>query len=121
MRSLLLDRGQAFLEIYPEVTVVNARGDSVKMPSATPVKVRASLSRDRNASAELPGQVDIKIMRVITRDAPAGAWARIVYDGEEWDLASPPHYGVGVSKATRSVTFTMRSRNDVIHDGDVHD
>ena len=121
MKSLLLDRGQAILEIYPEVTMTNSRGDLVKMPGLVPIKVRASISRDRNASAELPGQVDIKIMRVLARTAPTGAWSRIVYDGEEWDLASPPHFGVGVSRATRSVSFTIRSRNDAAADGDTHD
>ena len=43
--------------------------------------------------------------------APVGAWARVVYQGEEWDLAAPPHISEGVSKATRNVTFVLRSRN----------
>jgi hypothetical protein len=71
------------------------------------------MSRDRNASAELPGQVDVKIIRCVARDAPVGSWVRVVFAGEEWDLAAPPHFGAGVSKATRNVTFTIRSRNDV--------
>lgn len=111
MKSLLLDRGKAVLLIYPEVTVTNRRGDTLRVPSETPIKVRVSMSRDRNASAELAGQVDVKTIRCIARDAPAGSWARIVYDGEEWDLSAPPHFGVGVSKASRSVSFTIRSRN----------
>lgn len=111
MKSLLLDRGRNRLTIYPEVTVTNARGDRVKVPSETPVTVRVSMSEDRNASAELPGQVDVKIIRCVARDAPVGSWARIVFDGEEYDLAAPPHFSAGVSKATRNVTFTLRSRN----------
>lgn len=110
--SVLLDRGQGELEIYPEVLVTNRRGDPIKVPSETPVKVRVSMARDRNAAAELPGQVDVKIIKCMARTAPVGTWARIVYNGEEWDLAAPPHYGVGVSKQTRSVSFTIRSRND---------
>lgn len=110
--SILLDRGRAVLDVYPEVTVTNKRGDHIKVPSDTPVKVRVSMARDRNASAELPGQVDVKIIRCMAREAPLGTWARIVYNGEEWDLAAPPHTGIGVSRQTRSVSFTIRSRND---------
>lgn len=113
MKSVLLDRGRTIIMVYPEVEVVNTRGERVRIPSETPVPVRVSMSRDRNSSAELPGQVDVKIIRCVARDAPVGAWARVSYDGEEWDLAAPPHFSNGVSKASRNVTFTLRSRNDV--------
>lgn len=113
MKSILLDRGRSVIQVYPEVEVTNARGERVRVPSTTPVSVRVSMSRDRNASAELPGQVDVKIIRCVARDAPVGSWVRVVYAGEEWDLTAPPHFGEGVSKTTRNVTFTLRSRNDI--------
>ena len=113
MKSVLLDRGRQTLLIYPEQEVVNARGERVRIPAETPVAIRVSMSPDRNTTAELPGQVDVKIIRCVTRDAPVGSWARVVYKGEEWDLASPPHFSAGLSKATRNVTFTIRSRNDI--------
>jgi hypothetical protein len=113
VKSKLLDRGSSVIEVYPEVEVINARGERVRVPSTTAVKVRVSMSKDRNASAELPGQVDVKIIRCVTRKAPVGSWAKVVYAGEEWDLAAPPHFDEGVSKATRNVTFTLRSRNDL--------
>jgi len=118
VKSKLLDRGSQTILVYPEVEVTNSRGDRVRVPSETPVPVRVSMSKDRNATAELPGQVDVKIIRCVTRDAPIGAWARVVFEGEEWDVAAPPHFSAGVSKATRNVTFTLRSRNDVgVRDG----
>lgn len=113
MKSLLLDRGRTVILVYPETEVVNSRGERVRVPSETPVSVRVSMSRDRNASAELPGQVDVKIIRCVARSAPVGSWVRVVYAGEEWDLTAPPHFSSGVSKATSNVTFTIRSRNDV--------
>lgn len=113
MKSILLDRGRATILVYPEVEVVNARGERVRVASDTAVPVRVSVSPDRNASAELPGQVDVKVLRCVARDAPVGSWVRVVYEGENWDLAAPPHFSQGVSKATRNVTFTLRSRNDV--------
>lgn len=113
MKSRLLDRGRSIILIYPEEEVINARGERVRVPAETPVKVRCSMSRDRNATAELPGQVDVKIYRCVTRTAPVGAWVKVVFEGEEWDLTAPPSYSEGVSKATRQVSFTIRSRNDV--------
>lgn len=113
MKSLLLDRGRSIVYIYPEEVVTNSRGDLVRIPAETPVPVRVSMSRDRNATAELPGQVDVKIYRCVARRAPIGAWAKIVFDGEEWDVAAPPSFSAGVSKATEQVSFTIRSRNDV--------
>lgn len=110
--SVLLDRGRGILEVYPEVDAVNKRGDHIKVPADKPVKVRVSMARDRNQSAELPGQVDVEIIKCVTRSAPVGTWSRIVFDGEEWDLAAPPHRGVGVSKATQQVSFILRSRNN---------
>lgn len=113
MKSKLLDRGNAIIHIYPETLVVNSRGEPIRVPSETAVPVRVSMSRDRNATAELPGQVDVKVIRCVARKAPVGSWVRVVYDGEEWDLAAPPHFSEGVSRRTRNVTFTIRSRNDV--------
>lgn len=110
--SVLLDRGRAVLDVYPEVTVVNKRGDHIKVPSDVPVKVRVSMSRDQNQAAELPGQVDVKIIRCLAREAPVGTWSRVVYEGEEWDLAAPPYRGIGVTKQTSSISFILRSRNN---------
>jgi hypothetical protein len=113
VKSILLDRGRSIIYVYPEVVTVNGRGDPIRIPSETPVPVRVSMSRDRNATAELPGQVDVKIYRCVARRAPLGAWAKVVFDGEEWDLAAPPSVSAGVSKNTESISFTIRSRNDV--------
>jgi hypothetical protein len=113
VKSRLLDKGNAVIMVFPETEVINQRGEKVRLPSETPVAVRVSMSKDRNSTAELPGQVDVKVIRCVARKAPVGSWVRVVYDGEEWDLAAPPHHSEGVSKRTRNVTFTLRSRNDV--------
>lgn len=110
-RSRLLDKGREKMLIYPEVEVINARGDRVRVPAETPVEVWVTTSTQRQGDAEIPGQVSIKSMRCITREAPVGSWARIVYNGEEWDLATPPRFTAGLSKATAHVEFIIRSRN----------
>lgn len=103
--------------IYPEVLVLNARGDQVRIPAETPVEVWVTTSSQRQGDAEIAGQVSIKSMRCITRDAPVGSWARIVFRGEDWDLATPPRFTEGLSRATRHVEFIIRSRNrlDGVH------
>ena len=110
-RSRLLDAGREVMLIYPEVVTRNARGDEVRVPADVPVKIRVTTSSQRQGDAELPGQVSIKAMRCIARDAPVGSWARIVFRGEEWDLAAPPRFTPGVSRNTQHVEFVIRSRN----------
>lgn len=112
-RSRLLDAGTSIIWVYPEVKMRDSRNNLVKVPSETPVKLRATTSYDRSSIAELPGQIDLSIIKCVTRDAPVGSWARIVYDDKEWDLAAPPRFSPGMSKATRFVSFTIRSRPGV--------
>lgn len=110
-RSFLLDRGLTLILVYPEITVVNARGDRVKIPSETPVEVWCTTSAQRQGDGELAGQVSLKTMRCIARQAPVGSWARILHAGEEWDLLAPPRFAPGLSRATAHVEFIIRSRN----------
>lgn len=111
MRSRLLDKGRELVLVYPEVWVTNNRGDPVRTPSETPVEVWVTASAQRQGDAEIPGQVSIKSVRCITRSAPVGSWSRIVYQGEEWDLAAPPRFTKGLSRSTEHVEFILRSRN----------
>ena len=94
----------------------DSRGNLVKGPSTVPVKVHATTTADRSSIAELPGQVDLTIIKCFTRDAPVGTWARVVYAGREWDLAAPPRFSPGMSKATNFVSFTLRSRPGIVMD-----
>ena len=109
-RSRLLDAGQSIIYVYPEVKMRDSRNNLVKVPSDTPVKVHATTTFDRSSIAELPGQIDLSVVKCVTRDAPVGSWARVVYDNQEWDLAAPPRFSPGMSKNTRFVSFTLRSR-----------
>lgn len=97
--------------IYPEVIVINSRGDQVKIPSETPVEVWVTTSYQRQGDGELAGQVSIKTIRCVTRSAPVGSWARIEFEGEDWDLAAPARFSPGLSRNTQHVEFIIRSRN----------
>lgn len=112
VRSRILDHGQETVDIYPEVMVTNKRGDRLRTPSETAVRVRVTVAEDRQAAAELPGQVDVKVVRLLCREvAGVGSHARVVFRGEEWDLASPPHFSSGASRGMRHMELLIRSRN----------
>jgi len=117
-RSRLLDAGTAVIWVYPEEKKRDSRNNLVKVPSETPVKVLATTSYDRSSIAELPGQIDVDVLKCVARDAPVGSWARIIHDGKAWDLATPPRFSPGVSKATRFVQFTLRSRPGTVAEPD---
>lgn len=110
-QSVILDRGLEDMWVYPQVEVSNKRGDTFFEPADEPVKIRVTTSVDQGSDAELPGQVSVPVLRCLARDAPLGAWVRIVYRGEEWDLAYPPRRTPGLSPATRHWEFGIRGRN----------
>lgn len=111
MRTRLLDKAQEDMWIYPEVQATDARGNKMKVPAKEPVKCRVTVSVDQGSDAELAGQVSVEVLRVLSRDAPAGSFARIVFRERQWDLAYPPVFTHGVSRLTRHVEFGIRGRN----------
>lgn len=112
-RSRFLDGAKELVLVYPEVVRYNARGEKVIMPAETPVEVWVTTTADRGWDAELPGQVSVVIVKCYARTAPVGSWARIVYRGLDWDLAMPPRFSPGPTKATSHVEFRIRERNGV--------
>lgn len=115
VRSRLLDKGTVQLDVYPEVVVVNNRGTRVRVPADTPVRCRATILKDRSQTADVQGQIDVEIVRAVTRDAPVGPWSKVVRvrDGTEFDLTAPPHFTDGASRASRHAEFTLRSRGQL--------
>lgn len=112
-RSALLDRGREYVDIYPEEIVIDDRGTPFRQPSKVPVRVRVTVTADRSQIAELAGQIDTDILKFFARSAPLGSWARVVYNGDEYDLAEPPRFVAGVSKSTKHVQFLLRARSNL--------
>lgn len=112
-RSALLDRGREYVDIYPEEIVIDDRGTPFKQPAKTAVRVRVTVTADRSQIAELSGQIDTDVLKCFARSAPLGTWARIVYNGDEYDLAAPPRFVGGVSRSTQHVQFLIRSRSNL--------
>lgn len=113
-RSRLLDAGQEEAIFYPSVQQVNRMGVTLKVPSDVGIRRRVTVASDRQATAELPGQVYTKVVRLLVRPVPGlDAEARVEFRGEEWDLAQPVHHSSGASRATRHDEVLLRSRNRV--------
>lgn len=114
MWSSLLDKGRQELIIWPAVKVANSRGSVEWAPDTeNPIRLRVTTTGDRSQIADLTGQVDVEVMRVKTRTYPGrlgGTWSRVLLDGVEYDLAEPPRYTKGPSRALSHWTFTLRSR-----------
>lgn len=111
-RSRLVDRGNETITIYPSVLQYDSDGNPVRVAGEESYQRRATVAEDRQADAELPGQVSNKVVRLTIRDAPGlDSYAEIWFRGERWDLGGPPHFSNGASRAVRHVELILRSRN----------
>lgn len=118
VKSRLLDKGRETLTVYLEETVTDSMGNTgLKRPSGIGIDIKVTGSEDRSSDAELPGQVSNKVMRILARQVPMGTWSRVIFRGEEWDLALPPTFTTGATKRLKHIEFTIRSRNRLLADG----
>lgn len=99
--------------VFPAIAVVDARGHEVWAPDlARPITIRAAVRPDRSTGMEVPGQGQVRLaVMVCDLDAPVRKWARVRWDGTEWDVIAPPdpHYG---PRATSHLTAKLRERNN---------
>lgn len=101
--------------VYPTKVIVDSRGNQVEMADMdSPIQVTAVFSPQRSSRAELPGQQDIDITRMIVgADVPGiegvDSWSRVLWNGSMWDVVVPPAYHHG-SRHTRHYTMDIRRR-----------
>lgn len=126
MVSRLIDKGREVVLVWPNISVVNDRGDVKPMIAEEPVPIRCSTSEDRSQIADLPGNIDIHILKVTARKIPLGpggvpaTWARIMYQGQEYDMAEPPRLSKGPSRSIEHWEFKLRSRANLSPVGTQH-
>lgn len=115
-RSRLLDRGGEIMTVWPARLQTDNYGNRQWFPSEDPADrftVRVNVSTDRQMTAELPGQLDVRVLKVSLRGYPVGephSYDRIELRGEEWDLAVPPVHSQ-LTRATKHWYFILRSRS----------
>lgn len=112
--SRLVDRGNEIVQICPSILKHDIDGNPIRVADDEWYSRRATVAEDRQADAELSGQVSNKVIRLTVRDAPGvDSYAAIWFRGERWDLGQPPHFSNGVSRAVKHTELVLRSRNQM--------
>lgn len=119
-RSRLIDRGNETVTVYPSVLETDSDGNEIRVAGSQSYVRRVTVASERQADAELPGQVSNKVVRVTMRDAPGlDSYAEVWFRGERWDLGGPPHFSNGASRAVQHVEVILRSRQKMPR-GELH-
>lgn len=104
-------RGQT-VRIWKSTATTDNRGNVVILADEDgPHEVRAAAIPQRSARAEVPGQAQINVVRLLVEEdlEDVTLWSRVEYNGRLWDVAAPPalHYG---SRETRHWAIDIRER-----------
>lgn len=111
MSSIQRRRG-VVARIYKSSYQTDHRGNVVLVADADgPYEVRCALIPQRSARAEVPGQQQINITRMIVDANLEGVslWSRVDVLGSVWDVVTPPAYHHG-ERRTRHWAIDIRER-----------
>lgn len=115
--SRLLDRGAERAWFYTAVETRDSRGNYVKAKYVPedPAGHRVTVAEDRQSKAELPGQIDFRVMRVHLRaDAVKTSWDLVWLRGMWWEPANPEWDSVGVEAASHQELLLRESNQKTI-------
>ena len=112
MASLQRRRGIP-ITFHKVTEVTDRRGNRTKAATSEAITVRGAVVPDRSSRAEVPGQMEINVVRIITEaDLPdVSIWSRVEMMGSWWDPVTPPEVHFGTSR-TRHWFVLLRQRND---------
>lgn len=109
--SMQRRRGQP-ARIWKTKTIIDNRGNPVAMAEADgPHEVLAVFIPQRSARAEVPGQAQINVARMLVDAnlADVDLWSRVEWNGRLWDVVTPPAYHHG-TRHTRHWSIDIRQR-----------
>ncbi|USH45847.1 head-to-tail stopper [Streptomyces phage VieEnRose] len=98
--------------IWKTSKVTDNRGNEVITSHEDgPHDVRAAFIPQRSAKAEVPGQMQINITRMIVSAdlEDVDLWSRVEAMGKTWDIVTPPAYHHG-TRRTRHWSIDIRER-----------
>lgn len=106
----LLDSGPDVVTVYPDtLTTTDEYGNKIVGPAVAGVTVRGRWQPSTAAESADLGQEASTVYRFISRDFPAGPYARVEYDDTDWDVLAEPKRHRG-SSTTRHVTTFLKER-----------
>lgn len=85
----LLD-GDTDVLVYPEVIAEDDYGNEKRVPSDTPVTIRALVQPSTSEELSQFGEVSWEVVRLLCRSFPAGPWAKVTVWGRDWDVLRAP-------------------------------
>ncbi|QXE37124.1 phage head-tail adapter protein [Streptomyces sp. GMY02] len=104
-------RGQK-ARVWKTTEIVDNRGNTVIVADPEgPIEVTAAFIPQRSARAEVPGQQQINVTRMIVDSHLEGVslWSLVEHAGRQWDVVSPPAYHHG-DRRTRHWSIDIRER-----------
>jgi hypothetical protein len=104
-------RGQPIV-LYRSKTTTDSRGNKVQtVDEESPYSTRGWVIPGRSSRAEVPGQMDIDIVRIgVGSDFPGvDSWSRVLWKGDLYDVVIPPLYHHG-TRHVRHWTIDLRKR-----------
>lgn len=112
MATVQRRRGQKAI-LYPSKQTVNSRGGKLQVPDEDrPIPVKATFIPQRSARAELSGQQQINIYRMlIWEDVPEDVdmWGHVWWRDIYWDMVTPPMFHHG-TRHVRHWAIDIRER-----------
>ena len=99
--------------IFTTIQTTDNRGNAVSSADEdNPITdIKAAFIPQRSARAEVPGQAQINVTRMVVKAHIPGMdlWSRVEWDGAVWDVVSPPAYHHG-TRHTRHWSIDLRER-----------
>lgn len=96
--------------------VTDTRGNTQSMADpASKFTVRCAIIPQRSARAEVVGEVQINVIRIIVDDkwySDISLWGRVEVLGSTWDIVTPPEYHHG-PRGVRHVSIDLRERPEL--------
>lgn len=110
--TLQRKRGQPAV-VYKTHLITDNRGNEVRVANMDdPIPVKAAFVPQRSTRAEVPGQVQIDVVRMLVDANLPGVdlWSQVEWNGSQWDIVSPPALHSSLSRHTRHWTIDLRKR-----------
>ena len=94
-----------------KVTLDNRGNENAAADLTDPIRVTAAFLPQRSARAEVPGQAEIDVTRMIVDADVDGLdlWSLIDWNGAQWDVVAPPAYHHG-TRHSRHWSIDIRRR-----------
>jgi hypothetical protein len=106
--SLLLSGPEKVL-VYTEVDGTDGDGNPIKVPSDFPVTVTGRVQPFTATENGVLGQAVGTVYRLLCKEFPAGAYARVEWQSRTWDVDGEPVRQTG-SERTSHVVVHLRAR-----------